>query len=238
MALRMAICDDNPADTQIIQKYAEDWLKQQGIEAALVCFPSAESFLFQYEESQPYDLLFLDVEMGEMDGVALAKELRTRGDTAQIVFITGYTDYMAQGYDVEALHYLIKPVDEQKLYAVLDRAVKRIAQPVKHILLETAEGIVRLNAVDVMFAEAMGHVLQLHTIDGMTHEARMSMKDAEKLLGEGFVRCHRSYLVNLKHIRRITRTDVVLDNGKVLPLSRRLYEAVNHAFIAHYREEE
>ena len=238
MALRIAICDDNPVDTQIIQKYADGWLKQWEIETELVSFPSAESFLFQYEESQPFDLLFLDVEMGEMDGVALAKELRARGDTAQIVFITGYMDYMAQGYDVEALHYLIKPVDEQKLGSVLERAVKRIAQPTKQLVVSTADGLVRLNITDIAYAEAMGHVLQLHMTNGTCYETRMAMKDAEEKLGADFIHCHRSYLVNLRHVRRITRTDVVLDDGTALPLSRRLYDAVNRAFIAHYREEE
>ena len=145
---------------------------------------------------------------------------------------------MAQGYDVEALHYLIKPVDEQKLSSVLERAVKRIAQPTKQLMVNTTEGLVRLNIADITYAEAMGHVLQLHTVDGVCHETRMAMKEAEEKLGADFVHCHRSYLVNLRHVRRISRTDVMLDDGTALPLSRRLYDAVNRAFIAHYREEE
>ena len=71
MALRIAICDDNPADTQIIQKYAESWLKQQEIEAEMASFPSAESFLFQYEEAQPFDLLFLEGEIHGLHGAGI-----------------------------------------------------------------------------------------------------------------------------------------------------------------------
>ncbi|WP_275574667.1 LytR/AlgR family response regulator transcription factor [Bifidobacterium bifidum] len=90
-------------------------------------FPSAERFLTRYERRRDVDILLLDVEMGSMDGVALAKAVRKAGGTMPIVFVTGYSDFIAEGYDVEALNYLMKPVDVAKLFDVLDKAVVRNA---------------------------------------------------------------------------------------------------------------
>ena len=89
------------------------------------CFPSAEQFLFHYADFPQYDLLLLDVEMSAMDGVTMAKEVRKTNETVEIVFITGYTDYIAEGYDVGALHYLVKPLHREKFFAVLDKALSR-----------------------------------------------------------------------------------------------------------------
>lgn len=89
-------------------------------------FTSAENFLFHYAEESDYDILLLDIEMGDMDGVTMAKQLRKNNDIVQIVFITGYSDYISEGYEVAALHYLMKPVKEEKLCSVLDRAAEKL----------------------------------------------------------------------------------------------------------------
>jgi len=151
----------------------------------------------------------------------------------QIIFITGYPDFISEGYDVAALHYLMKPVSESKLCEVLGRAAANCRKQKRMILLKTSYENRRIDADSVIYAEAFAHSVNICTSDGNL-EVKMSMTDAEKLLGDGFVRCHRSYIVSLRYISRITKTEVVLDNGKALPLSRNSYNAVNQAFISYY----
>lgn len=124
--MRAAICDDRAEDAQLVAQYVREWGESREESVALEMFPSAEAFLFAYDEDKNFDLLLLDVEMGGMDGVTMAKRVRAENTAVQIVFITGYTDYIAEGYDVAALHYLVKPVREEKLFEVLDRAAAKL----------------------------------------------------------------------------------------------------------------
>lgn len=104
-------------------------------------FSSAENFLFYYAEECDYDILLLDVEMGAMDGVTMAKKLRQSNDTVQIIFITGYSDYIFEGYEVAALHYLMKPVKEEKLCKTGNPMTDAILN--SKISLAKAKGIIR-----------------------------------------------------------------------------------------------
>lgn len=115
MKYKIAVCDDSDADRQYIADLVNLWAKNREHTVQIFPFKSAESFLFQYTEDKEYDILLLDIEMGEMDGVTMAKRLRQEDDAVQIIFITGYSDYISEGYEVDALHYLMKPVKEAKL---------------------------------------------------------------------------------------------------------------------------
>lgn len=116
MKYKIAICDDSEIDRQYVLNLVQSWADKEKHELNIETFSSAENFLFYYAEQKDFDILLLDIEMGQMDGVSMAKQLRKENDTVQIVFITGYSDYIAEGYDVAALHYLMKPVKEEKLF--------------------------------------------------------------------------------------------------------------------------
>lgn len=171
--------------------------------------------------------------MKAMDGVSLAKRIRQDNETVQIVFITGFADYIAEGYEVSALHYLMKPVKQDKLFSVLDRAVTALQQTERVILLPVDREMLRLPVGQVQYVEAFSHTVAIVTGTD-TVQVKMPISKTEKLLGEGFIRCHRSYLVGLKHIARLSRTEVILDNGKTLPLSRSAAPLVHKAFISYY----
>ena len=234
MKLNIAICDDEQNQIQYIKDIASAWAETSEQFPAFAEFPSAEAFLFDYAENQNYDILLLDIEMAKMNGIDLAKKVREGNNRVQIVFITGYPDFMSEGFEVAALHYLMKPVKKEKLFSVLDRAVENLGKKEESLVLETENGVLRVNFSEIMLAEAKGHDTVL-TLTSGTETAKIGINDLEKKLDTSFVRSHRSYLVGLRHITRITKTDVILDNATSIPLSRRMYAKVNQKFIDYYR---
>ena len=234
MKLNIAICDDEQNQIQYIKDIVSAWAETSEHFPHFAEFPSAEAFLFDYAENRNYDILLLDIEMAKMNGIDLAKKVREENNRVQIVFITGYPDFMSEGFEVAALHYLMKPVKKEKLFSVLDRAVIGLAQKEDSLILETDNGIMRVKFSEIMSAEAKGHETLLTLIDKQ-ESVKIGINDLEKQLDDSFVRSHRSYLVGLRHITRITKTDVILDNGALIPLSRRMYAEVNQKFIDYYR---
>ena len=149
MALHIAVCDDSAADGEYVRTLLDEWARLRGQDVHSELFSSAEKFLFHYEDDRSYDILLLDIEMGGMDGVTMARRIRKGNEAVQIVFITGYSDYIAEGYDVAALHYLMKPVSREKLFAVLDRAAEKCRRNERFLALEGGGELVRIPLYEV-----------------------------------------------------------------------------------------
>ncbi len=236
MIYHIAICDDNRIEAELVADIVHKWSQRTKKPVSVNCFSSSEAFLFHYAENKNYDILLLDIEMGAMDGVELAKELRRENDTVQIIFITGYPDFLAEGYEVSALHYLLKPVSEEKLSVVLDRAVlqlEKLGKTEKSLIFDTDSETVRIKCHDIVFVEAFAHKCSITTVNGV-FEVKMGISEIERMLGEGFIRCHRSYIVGLRFIHSISKTSITLDTGVQIPLSRNNCKPVNQAFIRYY----
>lgn len=182
-------------------------------------------------------MLLLDIEMGKESGMELAERIRRENEEVSIIFTTGYAEYMGRGYEVGALQYLLKPVEEKKLSDCLDRVMRRQEKAGKKFVFETAgQGRISLTAADIWYLEACGHNCFLYTKE-KEYELKMSMTEAVRTLGaeSGFVRCHRSYFLNLRYVREIYREELVLDDGRRVPMSRRACQEVNAAFLRFYR---
>ena len=229
MNLNIAICDDAAADRDYLAGLVRCWAADRDHTTRVSLYPSAESFLFHYAEDKSVQLLLLDVEMGQMDGVTMARTLRKDNDAVQIVFITGYSDYIADGYEVEALHYLMKPVDETKLMAVLDRAAEKLRKNEHSLTLELSGETVRIPVYQIRCAEVQGNYVTLHAKADYT--VKMTLSELEARLDDSFFRLGRSALVNLGCVSRVTRAAVTLNDGSALPLPRGAYERINRAII-------
>ncbi len=232
MPLTIAICDDNTAQIKELRRLLDEWSEDKPFAIAIDEYISAESFMFSYPDN-PCDLLLLDIEMKRINGMELAKKLRIEGDMLPIVFITGYSEYMSDGYEVEALHYLLKPVDKQKLFAVLDRYVKRRI-PENEIMLKCEDTSIHISPDNIVYCEAVGKKTKVFTHDGQTLLCEAGISVLKDLLNRDFISCHRSYLVNLRFVRSIGKAEIRLDSGADIPLSRRLYKEVNERFIEFY----
>lgn len=173
----------------------------------------------------------IKIEMGAVDGVTMAKELRKNNDTVQIVFITGYSDYISEGYEVAALHYLMKPVKEEKLCSVLDRAAEKLAKNEKVLTFEVGGEMVRVPIYQIRYADVFGNYVTIHASSDTT--VKMTLCELEKQLDERFYRVGRSTIVNLTQISRVTKTEIKLADGTAIPLPRGAYDGINRAIIAH-----
>ncbi len=230
MNCKIAICDDSKTDRGYVSSLVRDWESAASGTVQITEFSSAESFKFGYQDKSDYDILLLDIEMGGIDGVTLAKQIRQAGNnTLQIIFITGYSDYIAEGYEVAALHYLMKPISRDKLFATLDRAVERLSKNEKVLYLEANGEMVRVPIYQIRYADVMGNYVTVHADSDIT--VKKTLGDVEKQLDNRFFRVSRSVVVNLNFISRVTKTEIKLNDGTAVPLPRGAYDAVNRAII-------
>ena len=156
------ICDDEPQQAGFLQRLTADWAKRRAFKLHITQFHSAEELLFAYDADKRVDILLLDIELPGISGMELARRVRQSDRQLQIVFVSGYSDYLADGYEVEALHYLLKPVSAQKLDAVLDRALERLDARGRSLLVESDEGLCRLPLSEIsrsFFADSSIHTI-------------------------------------------------------------------------------
>ena len=197
-------------------------------------YKSAEQFLFVFDANQDFDVLFIDIQMPGMNGVEMAKKIRQKNQNIVLIFTTGITDYMQEGYEVEAMHYLLKPLDKDKVYACMEKAVHKKEKDT-FLLVHTVDETIRIHVKDINYVEAKGH----GCIVGTQGQELLAVKESitwmeGMLLPLGFVKCHRSYLASIGNICKIGKTDIYFDDGSMVPVSRRMYRQVNQEFIKYF----
>lgn len=238
--MKIAVCEDQKEEAEWLCEVIRQWCTHQELPFDVVSFADAASFSFRLEDTV-YDALFLDIKMPGEDGVALAKRLRERAEDIPIVFVTGEREYIMEGYEVEAVHYLLKPVQKEKIWECLDRIYLKMKTPEPYIILQTEGATVKLLQKDIYKIEVYAHKL-VYTTEKGEYVVASSLKEAQKELQEGwFISCHRGVLVNLWHVVSIGKSSLILENDGMdfsveVPVSRRLYQQVNEAFVAFYKE--
>lgn len=231
MEYQIAVCDDSAVDRDYISELTQAWARETAHTIHISTFASAENFLFHYADKNDYDILLLDIEMEAMDGVTMAKKLRQQNDSIQIVFITGYSDYISEGYEVAALHYLMKPVNKEKFFSVLDRAAEKLQKNERMLNLELGGEMVRVPIYQIRYVEVQGNYVTIHAKE--TYTVKKTLGELASALDERFYRTGRSFLVNLTCISRVTKTEIRLSDGTSIPLPRGAYEPLNRAIIMH-----
>lgn len=232
--IHIAICDDEKVQVDLVETYVSNWSEKKGIKVITESFYNAESFDYRWSMDKKYHILLLDIEMPGKNGIDLAKKIRTEDPLINIIFITAITDYIAEGYNVDAINYLVKPIKEDRLYECLDKATEKIPKGEKIIILDVDGETVRLLERDILYIESFSHSIEIHTLENC-YTLRKNISTIEKELSQSdFIRCHRSYIVGLRHINRIGKSDMILDNGHQIPVSRRQYSNTNMAFIKYY----
>lgn len=233
---RVAICEDDAAMRSYEKELVSGWAKVKGHKAAVDVYASAEQYLFAMEDELEYDLLILDIQMGELNGIELATKLRDNGVGAQILFLTGVPDYALEGYEVGAVRYLMKPIKEKEFLSLLDALYeKTMTERRDFFLIEQGTSVCRIGLSDIIYLEAKGHYICMRTVREELEWKAAFSSVAEQLGNEDFFLLKRGLLVNLEHVEKITRSECILDLGAALPVARERYKDLNKAFIMYYK---
>jgi DNA-binding LytR/AlgR family response regulator len=234
--IKIAICDDELQEVERTHGFLTRYMqKHPQYEITIHSFSAPLELLSYVEERGGFDILLLDIYMAGMLGTDAARELRQLEDNGEIIFITTSRDHAIEAFEVEAAQYLIKPYDEARIFAALDRVIQRVNRDRRvSITLKTSEGISRLAIRDVVFTETGRNNYQIiHTILGKKLEVRMTATEIFELLSQNkfIVRCGASINLNLKYIRQISKDTITFDNGEHLAYPYRAYQKLKEAFL-------
>lgn len=232
--MNIAIVEDEPVHSDLLRQQIKAWAGVRGRTVHIFTYANAESFLFSLEDGVP-DAVFADIQMPGMNGMEMIRKLREKDSEMPVVFTSGLSEYLREGYEVRALHYLVKPISEEKVFECMDRVCSH-KDTREMFAARTEDGMVRLDLREANYCEADGHYARFVMADKSEILVMNSISELEKdLPGEAFVRCHRSYLCNLENVKQIVQDNVIFDNGASVPVSRRMYRDFNRRFIEFYR---
>ena len=211
----IAICEDETYLLEELRKKAETYLKTRHYPAEIRTFTSGEDLL---KEQRPFDLILLDLMLPGINGLETAKRLSSK---SRIIFITSYREYAVDAFEVEAVHYLLKPVTDERLYQAMDRALNRSKQADDRTLALIKSGSTHILPIrDILYCEVFDHRVCIHTAQG-NYEYSGTLDMLEGKLDGRFFRCHRSYLINMSHVVGQEKGTALVSNGNRVLISRR-----------------
>ena len=221
----ITICDDDKTLQKLLQQKIKKFCVDRNKACRIVCCDSGEEML----ALPAPDILFLDIHMSGKNGMESARELRRRHENTILIFVTAMSEYVYEAFDVDALHYLIKPFSDEKLQEVLDKALRQLQSPTEikeKILLVKQGGLsTKVFFSDIIYAEVYNRKVMLHTINGDI-EYYGKLTDLSEQAGADFFRTHRAYLVNLKYVEKYNATTVWLEQGTALLSKKQFSEFV------------
>ena len=219
MAIKIAIVEDDKGFSDTIKEYILRYGKENELPFEITQFPDAVGLLDQYTPT--YDLIFMDIQMPYMNGMDAAHRLRILDQKVLLIFITSLAQYAVEGYEVDALSYLVKPVNYYEFAMKLQKAVKRVPFISSNdVIISTKSGDIRLAQEDIRYVEVRGHWIVYHTLSGEYSQYSSLSKVEEQLSATEFSRCYICYLVNMHYAQRINGTFCILDNGTELKISQ------------------
>lgn len=228
--MRICICEDDQAQMNELKQLILHCDQQTEI----IGFHSAEEMLFECNHTFPFDCIFLDIQMDEMNGIELAKQIRKDDGHVPLVFLTSCKDYVYEGYEVQALRYLLKPIDQAKVSEIF-ALIKDQKQTQKYVFIEVEKEKIKVDLADLLYLESCGHTCLIHT-KNKTYEVRSPLQEISKQLDEDFIATHRSFIVRIGEIERIGKDCCTLSNHENIPISRNNYKSVNEAFIQYFQK--
>ena len=229
--INIAICDDNQLFLNSLADTVSHLVKS---EHNIFKFTKAKDLLNRIEDysGESIDIVITDIEMPELNGVNMAKELKNAQPRIQFIFVTNYTEYIQEVFTVNPVYYILKPVDENKLSEALEKAISQLSESDKRCFnVTTKNKIVRIRLDDIKYVESYSRKIIVHEIRRNT-ELLMKLDDFEKELPPYFLRIHKSYSVNMNMIRSINNNRIELFSGEVLPVAKAKYPEIKKNILA------
>lgn len=216
--IRIAIVEDNQTSAEKLRSFLERYAMENTQHFHTDIFGDALSFLDSYK--QGYDMVFMDIELPNINGMEAAVRLRSIDSQVILIFVTNIARFAVKGYEVDALDYIVKPVHYSDFELKLRRALARCKDASDAIFVVRQSGLLRLSLDEIRYIEVRGHALIFHTESGQISGSGTLLKTEEKLRKKGFLRCNKCYLVNQKHIAAVSGYTLIMTGGEELQISR------------------
>lgn len=229
----LAICDDKQEELNAVLAMLDAWRAERGVPLSCKTFQSAVELL-EAARRERFTLYLLDVMMPGMDGLEAAREIRCFDDAAEIVFLSTSPGFAYESYGVRALNYLLKPIEQEKLFALLNQIFLREQKPLETLTLKTATTIIRVPYARICYVEVINKHVYFHLADGDVREVAGALRDFEAVLlpRPEFMRVHRSYIVNMLQVEELSSAGLRTFQGETLPVSRLAYPQLQRDYLA------
>lgn len=218
----IVICDDDKGICAQVEDILLDYSRKLCLKLEIDVVYSGESLLTLLKEDSPIDLIFLDIEMGAINGVEVGTHIRTvlRNHRIEIVYVSGRNDYDRQLFDVQPLHFIAKPISASAVIADLKLAMERANRTIEQFVYKKGSEERSFSVCELIYFESIGRTMRIVTTSG-EDTFYGSMEDVAIAVSKHqFLQPHRSYLVNYNHIKQLRYTEVVMSNGDVIIISR------------------
>ncbi len=232
--LQIAICDDESYYREKLQRLISNYLDRRQLSASIRFFVSGEDFLSQSENSVKYDIVFMDISMNELSGIETAMRMRSFHSDTCLVFVTAFIDYALEGYKANAIRYIMKDSLDISVEECMDAILLKMHKA--QVAFSFTEGERNLYTDNIIYIESDKHKSIFHYMETDLIQYQIySRLDAveQKLAGCGFLRIHKSYLVNMKHVCRVNNYTAYLDIGLALPIPRSRFRTAKEAFVTY-----
>lgn len=230
--IRIAVCDNEREALETASEMVQDWADENGVEIELYQFDNGDELLSQCIACR-MDIVILDIIMPMLNGMETAKELRKHDSSVTIIFLTSSPEFALESYDVKARGYLLKPVKDEKMKNLLDEVSQMFLEEPKHLILKTEFGYQKLYYRDIECIEAQNKTIFFLMRNGKQIKTSETLHSFESKLddGEGFFKCHRSYIVNIQNVDTYNVSEITTKSGKRVPIARGYGKAFQEAYF-------
>lgn len=234
MSVKVAVVDDSEFERNTLKEYLNR-LQEEGKQTFSIKFFTCSEEVLNYTESK-FDLMIFDIDMPGMNGMDAAREIRKRDGNVVIMFVTNVAQYAINGYEVGAVDYVLKPLSYYDFVMKMNKALYKVSQNNdSSIVIETLDGVCSVSVAEILYVEVMLHYIIYHTATS-EYRSRSSMKDVEKeLYTHNFRRCHKSFLVNLHHVKLIRNVEIEMSDNSLLPVSRKYKNDFMQEYVSYIK---
>ncbi len=239
--MHIAVCEDQKEFLTTFRRDIESYFEEkQDAMFTITEYCNGQSLLDAYDKHH-FDIIFMDIELPDISGMEVAKELRQRGSDALLIFVTAYSEFMATSFHVEAFDFLTKPVSAADITRVLSRCVQKLNQQSGTIVVRSGKGAAVIRLRDILYITSSKHYLNIVSKNGSIVRSMMTLSQIEELLKPypQFIRCHQSYIANIDYAAELCREHfdllpVYQSIIKKIPISRKYAQDVKERFFRYY----
>lgn len=243
--IHVALCDDETAYHEITRKLLAEYGRKTSPDSfSLSCFSSGKELLDAISAKGNFDIYILDIIMPDISGIQLGAALREQGDNGLIIYLTSSPDFAVESYSTDALHYLLKPVDNGQFFQCMDKAVSRLNRSLSEtIAIKTPDSTRMIPCRNILYAERMNRHIRYYlnnhnVIDGVTFNGSFRNAISALTACYGFLIVGSSFVVNLYYVTEVKKSDLLLTGDHRIPIPRRTYETVKSKWADYWLSKE